>query len=151
MLYEVAFASGLRRKELMALTVDHLEVENCGLRLDAEWTKGRREDFQPLPKRLVDSLRQFIESRTAKKLYEQFYEGRTASQWSELPEEPLLYVPTQVARTLYTDLKAAEIRRSPKKARPTSTLAALPTSRTSLAKVQRSKKPNHSHDTRRRH
>lgn len=109
MLYEVAFCSGLRRQELMALTVDHLEVANCGLRLDAAWTKGRREDFQPLPKRLVGSLTQFINAGTAKQLYNRFYDGRTESQWTELPENPLLYVPTQAARTLYVDLKAAEI------------------------------------------
>jgi integrase len=98
----------------MSLTVDHLEVANCGLRLDAAWTKGRREDFQPLPKRLVESLTQFIDAGIAKQQYNRFYDGRTASQWTELPEQPLLYVPTQAARTLDTDLKAAGIPKATK-------------------------------------
>ena len=49
LLYEVAFTTGLRRGELRALSIDDLEVENCGLRLHANWTKNRKPGFQPLP------------------------------------------------------------------------------------------------------
>ncbi len=38
-LYEVAFLTGLRVNELRNLTVNHLDVESGGLRLDAEWTR----------------------------------------------------------------------------------------------------------------
>ena len=62
LLYETAFLSGLRAGELRSLTLDHLDRERGGLRLDAEWTKNRQPGFQPLPKALVERLRAFAEA-----------------------------------------------------------------------------------------
>ena len=54
--YEVAFASGLRAGELRALRVRNLDRDEGGLRLEAAWTKNRKDGFQPLPRWLVDRL-----------------------------------------------------------------------------------------------
>ncbi len=59
LLYAVALCTGLRALELRSLTLNHLDVENCGLRLKAEWTKNRKPGFQPLPQRLVQHLLEF--------------------------------------------------------------------------------------------
>lgn len=59
--YEVALVTGLRRGELRELKAKHLDAKNGGLRLDAAWTKSRKEGFQPLPgwltAKLTDSLK----------------------------------------------------------------------------------------------
>lgn len=51
--YEVAFASGLRKEELRSLVVRDLDIKRGGLVLRAEWTKNRKDGFQPLPAFLV--------------------------------------------------------------------------------------------------
>lgn len=56
LLYEMALFSGLRVKELRHLRPKHLNTERGGVKLEAEWTKGRRDNFQPLPDWLVDKL-----------------------------------------------------------------------------------------------
>ena len=45
LLYETALFSGLRTNELRHLTLEHLDLEQSGLRLDAEWTKNRKTGF----------------------------------------------------------------------------------------------------------
>jgi integrase len=42
---ETAFLSGLRANELRHLTLDHLDLDRCGLHLDAVWTKNRQPGF----------------------------------------------------------------------------------------------------------
>ena len=105
LLYEVAFLSGLRVGELRSLTVGHLDVENNGLRLDAEWTKNRKPGFQPLPASLSTRLHEHAQSDETARLYAQAYGRRTPNA----PPHPLLYVPSHPARTIDRDLKAAGI------------------------------------------
>lgn len=64
-LYKVALCSGLRVNELRHLTVDHLDVERGSLRLDAAWTKGRRDGLQPLARDLVTELEDYARGKAA--------------------------------------------------------------------------------------
>ncbi len=89
LLLEVAFCTGLRANELRQLQVQHLDVERSGLRLDAAWTKNRKEGFQPLSRKLVERLR--------------------AESADKGPDDPLLYVPSHPARELDVDLARAGI------------------------------------------
>ena len=56
-LYEMALLSGLRGNELRQLFPDHLDIVECGLHLEARWTKSRKHQFLPLPRMLVEQLR----------------------------------------------------------------------------------------------
>ncbi len=49
LLYSVAFTTGLRASELRALTEDHLDIENCGLKLNANWTKKQKTRVSAVP------------------------------------------------------------------------------------------------------
>lgn len=89
LLYEVAIMTGLRAGEIASLKVADLDIEKCGLYLHAEWTKNRREGFQPLPKDL------------AERLFE-------ASKDKDLNSH-LLHVTGHPARELEVDLDAAGI------------------------------------------
>jgi len=97
--------TGLRANELRNLTVQHLDVQRCGLQLDASWTKNRKPGFQPLPLSLSERLHAF--SGQARAFYEKHYGEELAT--SALPEQPLLYVPSHPARSLDIDLDAAGI------------------------------------------
>ena len=68
LLYETAIVSGLRANELRNLTINHLDDEPCGLRLDATWTKNRKPGFQPLPRALMDEPTNFRSVRRAKEV-----------------------------------------------------------------------------------
>ena len=105
LLYEVAFLTGLRVNELRNLTVGHLDVENSGLRLDAEWTKNRKPGFQPLPATLTNHLQEYAGTDDAPRLYAQAYGDNVANA----PTDPLLYVPSHTARTMDQDLETAGI------------------------------------------
>ena len=107
LLLETAFLSGLRVGELRNLTRDHLDLERCGLHLDAEWTKNRTEDFQPIPRALAEHLQSFALSEEPDRLYARFYARRDAVL--KAPKNPLLYVPSGPSRDLAKDLKAAGI------------------------------------------
>ncbi len=107
LVYETAFLSGLRTNELRNLTTDHLDREQCGLILDAEWTKNREPGFQPIPSSLAERLYEFAHSGEPVRLYEKFYQRKDRTR--EMPTSPLLYVPTLPARDLEKDLKAAAI------------------------------------------
>jgi site-specific recombinase XerC len=106
-LWETALLSGLRANELRHLSVDHLDVERGGLRLDASWTKNRRDDFLPLPHSFVHRLHTFAATGEAIRKYQQAYFGEEIP--SRVPASPLLYVPRDPARELDKDLKAATI------------------------------------------
>jgi len=103
LLYEVAILSGLRAGELQSLTRDHLDTEQCGLRLDAAWTKNRKKGFQLLPAKLVKRLAAYADSGVVSQLYRRFF-----SEFA-YPEGALLYVPSHPARELDVDLQAAGI------------------------------------------
>ena len=109
-LLETAFLSGLRANELRNLTTDHLDHEQCGLRLDAAWTKNRKPGFQPLPASLVERLAAFAHSGEPYRLYERFYGRKTVKEAP--PRQPLLYVPSHPARELDKELLVAGIPKS---------------------------------------
>ncbi len=108
-LYETAFASGFRAGELRSLTPDHVNVERCGLHLHADDDKGRKERFQPLPRELVTRLVEYGKTGEAKRLYAKMRAKAGAKPDENIPENPLLYVPSQPARTIQEDLKKAGI------------------------------------------
>ena len=99
----MAILSGLRVTELRALTREHMDMEQGGLWLEAEWTKNRKSGFQPLPSGLLKRLGAFADSRIVPKLYQQFYNNFTC------PKNALLYVPSHPAREMDKDLDAAGI------------------------------------------
>lgn len=107
-LYQVSFCSGCRANELRQMSEDHLDIKLGGLHLDAEWTKNRKPGFQPLPKALVTSLVDFMESHEALRLYDRHY-IRSDSKRENIPEYPLLFVPTHTARVLDIDMEKAGI------------------------------------------
>lgn len=107
LLYEVAFCSGLRRGELRALTVDHLDLKRNGLLLEADWTKNRQDGFQPLPITLCERLVDYAQTGEAHALYQRHYRRKDAA--SDIPEKPLLFVPLHTARSVDEDLQAAGI------------------------------------------
>jgi integrase len=108
LLYEVAIVSGLRRGELRALSVDDLDVTNCGLRLHAEWTKNRKPGFQPLSKRLVERLKAFVASGQANLLYTQAAFGHHGAR-ERVPESPLLYVSLNISQHMAADMANAKV------------------------------------------
>jgi len=103
LLYEVALCTGLRALELRSLTLNHLDVKNCGLRLEAGWTKNRKPGLQPLPQRLVQDLLEFSKTGFIQDMYLNHY--RKAMP----PDDALLYVPSHPAREMDKDLEAAGI------------------------------------------
>lgn len=106
MLYEVAFSTGLRANELRNLTVDHLDVERCGLWLDAHWTKNRKPGFQPLPADLVRRLAEFVQSGVVGRKYHRFYVRRDVQ---DPPRNRLLYILSNPVKAFDEDLAAAGI------------------------------------------
>ena len=107
LLLETAFLSGLRVNELRNLSANHLDTARCGLRLDAAWTKDRRDGFQPLPRALVDRLEAYVQSGEVANLYGRFYSRKDAKL--KAPKGPLLYVPSTPSRDFDKDLEAAGI------------------------------------------
>ena len=105
-LYEVALCTGLRANELRNLRIEHLDVERCGLWLEAAWTKNRKAGFQPLPKGVVDRLVEFAASGYVQWKYERFY----SREDTRLPPEGrLLYILSNPVKAFDEDLKAAGI------------------------------------------
>lgn len=107
-LYTVALCSGLRANELKELTKNHLDPENGGLKLEAQWTKNRSNGFQILPELLVKELQQLIQTDWVDSLYQKTY---VRNDVSAPPKDKLLYVPSHTARTLDIDLKKAGIQK----------------------------------------
>ena len=110
LLYEVALTSGLRAGELRSLAVDDLDVDGCGLRLHAEWTKNRKPGFQALPAALVERLKAFIESGRAADLYRAA--ARRKGSTMQVPENPLLFLDKHVVRRFDLDLAAAGVNKN---------------------------------------
>ena len=107
LLYQTAFLSGLRANELRHLQLDHLDLKRSGLHLEAEWTKNRKPGFQPLPHWLCLKIHAFATSGAPADRYAEAY--RRGQSKRRPPMEPLLYVPSDPARSLDRDLKAAGI------------------------------------------
>ena len=109
LVYETAFLSGLRVKELRSLAIEHLDSKRCGLKLDAAWTKNGKPGFQPLSPSLVQRLMEYASSGAADGLYEEKY--RLGSAKTKPPVGQLLYIPCTPTRWLYEDMKRADIPR----------------------------------------
>jgi integrase len=103
-LYKVALLSRLCGNELRQLSPDHLDLAECGLHLEARWTKSRKQQFLPLPRVLVERLRDNTAAALAR--YHLTYKGVIPPI---IPAAPLLYVPRDLAPTLDKDLQAAGI------------------------------------------
>jgi integrase len=56
LLYEVAIMTGLRANELAHLKVSDIDTEDGGLISHAEWTKNRKDGFQPAPQGILTEL-----------------------------------------------------------------------------------------------
>ena len=110
LLYETAFLSGLRAKELRCLTQDHLDEKRLGLNLDAAWTKNRKPGFQHLSAALVAQLRDFADEGVVDGLYQKYYARRDANR--QAPENALLFVPSSLSRDFDKDLKVAGVPKS---------------------------------------
>ena len=106
LLYAVAFTTGLRAGELRSLAKNHIDAQNCGLILNAEWTKNRKSGLQPLPASLLKGLQEFAEEKIAIRLYQKFYRH---FEDIDIPESPLLYVPSHPSREMDRDLKLAGV------------------------------------------
>ena len=89
LVYETALCSGLRGSELRALTAGDLDGERGGLILRREWTKNRRDGFQPLPAPLLERLAHVAKDKS--------------------PNARLLRVTTHPGRYFDEDRKAAGI------------------------------------------
>ena len=105
-LYQVALCTGLRANELRNLTVDHLDIGRCGLRLDAAWTKNRKPGFQPLPAELVHQLVAFVNTGQIAKKYERYY---VRCDTQDPPQNRLFYILSNPVKAFDDDLKAAGI------------------------------------------
>ena len=107
LLYEVAMSTGLRAGELKALTLKHLDLERCGIILEAQWTKNRQPGFQPLPSLLAEKLFAVGVNGSAKILYEKFYNRKDLT--NEYPDKPLLFVSSKTCREFDFDCNLAGI------------------------------------------
>ena len=107
LLYETAIASGLRANELRALTLNSLDLDRSGLKLEGAWTKNRKAGFQPLPRRLVKELQAFGLARKAQDLYDRHFNSDKPSV--VIPSKPLLFVPKHTSRMIQQDMKRAGI------------------------------------------
>lgn len=90
-LYMLAICSGLRKNELMSLTVADLDAKNSCLRLRPEWTKNRKGGWQPLPAALSATL--------------------AADAEGHLGSAPLLHVPSDASARFETDRKRADLKK----------------------------------------
>jgi len=111
LLYRVAFFTGLRARELRHVDIVDLDLDRSGIHLRKQWTKNRKDGFQPLPSDLLDELNTFALDRTAERLYAEHYKGKLRDKWRKnAAARPLLYLPRHTARMIGEDLKAAGIK-----------------------------------------
>jgi len=107
-LYETALMTGFRAGELRSLTTESLDMDNGRLLLGPDYTKNRKPAVQHIPEWLVKKLAAFSRKEGALKLYRKRY-SRTDSADANYPENPLLFVPTHLARAIKRDMKRAGI------------------------------------------
>src|SRR5262245_27149535 len=93
----------LRANELRHLGLEHLDIEEKRLHVDATWTKNRKAGWQPLPAALFTRLYESGASGEPSDIYQ-----RVRSQY-RLPAQPLLFVPRNTAVMLATDCRRAGI------------------------------------------
>ena len=103
LLYETALVTGLRANELRQLSLEHLDIDQCGLHLEEAWTKNRQPGWQPLTRDLLVRLYTSGRDGEPRERYR-----RIRSQMA-LPTQPLLVVPRNTATMLATDCQRANI------------------------------------------
>jgi integrase len=103
LLYETALVTGLRANELRQLSLTHLDIDQCGLHLEAAWTKNRQPGWQPLSRDLL--VRLYVSGRDG----EPRERYRRAGSRMPLPEQPLLAVPRNTATMVVADCQRAGI------------------------------------------
>lgn len=108
LLYEVALASGLRKRELRNLDVADLDTRSNGLALHAEWTKNRQIEFQPISADLAQRLAVFAASGEAADRYRKAF-APTKRTPTDVAEKPLLFVPSHLDRSFKKDCKKAGV------------------------------------------
>ena len=91
LVYSLALATGLRRGELWSLRVSDLNLELQSINLRAEITKNRKPGLQPLPRWLMEQLRQAVRGKA--------------------PDAPLVRMPGNPTQRFYQDLETAGIPR----------------------------------------
>lgn len=94
LLYKTAYATALRKGELAALTPAHLHHDFHAVKLEAAWTKDRKERLHPLPKDLFAELVRAAEGKA--------------------DHEALLGIPERAFETFRADLAAAGVAADPK-------------------------------------
>ena len=80
-----------------------MDSENNRLRLRWKQTKNKKPACCCLPASFTVALAAFADSGAPQRLYEK------ARTWRELPEAPLIFVPTQVLRLLNADLECVGV------------------------------------------
>ena len=89
--YALALCTGLRRRELQSLRVKHLDAAGARVRLEAAWTKNRRDGWQPVPRVLAAELAEDAARKSA--------------------EDGLVFVAREAADALEADLELAGMKR----------------------------------------
>ena len=107
-LYETVLLTGLRANEARQLTLDHLDLENDAILLDAKWTKGRRDTLQPLPRWFLQRLQAYGGQKIAGTLYKKHRSKRL----SVPATNPLFFVPEHTADAINADLKKTGIEKN---------------------------------------
>jgi integrase len=65
MLYATAMGTGFRASELASLTPASFDLDTCKVRVEAAYSKNRREAIQPIPADLADALRGYLAGKPA--------------------------------------------------------------------------------------
>lgn len=99
-MYETAFLTGFRRRELRSLDLTSIHIDPDKdiqeIELAEGVDKGRVERQQRMPLEFLKRLIEYGKSGEAKLLYQKAYKrgGQTCVTDADVPENPLLYVPT---------------------------------------------------------
>ena len=109
MLYESAFSTGFRAGELRSLQPDSLLMDRSCVYLSADADKARQERFQEVAPALLNRLAEYAATGDAAEQYRTMFALAGAKMNDSIPANPLLYVPSQTARSIKADLKAAGI------------------------------------------
>jgi integrase len=112
LIYRVMLLTGLRKSELMSITIGQTQFDDINPRIELEAGDDKSRDgaFIPLRADLADELRDWIGERR-----DQVFESRNTLSFSEqsgfdpLSREPLLRVPDKIDRVFNADAELAGI------------------------------------------
>lgn len=112
MVLEAALGTGFRVNELRSLTPEHLHPDVNKIWLSADVDKARKERMQPVTQELMDKLVAYGESGEAKAQYRLHPVG--GADRRPVPDNPLLFVPSHLARAFNRALEVSGIPKSTK-------------------------------------